>query len=347
MATSDIYSHSPEVHDVAPLHHRASALFTPKHSPHHSGHSTISLRTPVHTLSIHEYRKQQNTPLSRIATPSGKTLRRKASTFTLNEVERVPSTTPTQQRDPHTTARPLHSSYSAHQLAPPPSFLGFPPVSDQAFRSQSAEPRAPGDSISSVATIGSLRKERHFGTRKRLPRPSAPTRSGLHAISYEPLRPTQQIRASLPAPLSFLAEGSNLSDAQITSTPSLSRFPQPPHFETLREAQREKAVSFATTAPVTPPATPATIHYRGASFDLVNPHASLPYHDIVTPSRDFDSSDFLALESPRDSYHFSEVSKNIFYCHTYTKKYADGTQASFVRRLYRCSCRHCAAGGQS
>ena len=319
MAPSDIYSHSPEVHDEAPLHHRASALFTPKHSPHHSGHSATSLRTPVHTLSIHEYRKQQNSPLSRIATPSGKTLRRKASTFTLNEVERVPSTTPVQQRDPHTSTRPLHSSCSAHQLAPPPrpSFLGFPPVSDQAFRSQSAEPRAQSGSISSVAATGSLRKERHFGTRKRLPRPSAPTKSGLQAISYEPLRPTQQIRASLSTPLSFLSEGSHLSDAQVTSTPSLSRFPQPPRFETFREAQREKAVSFATTAPVTPPATPTTIHYRGASFDLVNPHASLPYHDIVTPSRDLDSSDYLALESPRDSYNFSEVSKPFLMSHIY------------------------------
>lgn len=318
MATSDRYSHLPEVHDVAPLHHhRASALFTPKHSPHHSGHSATSLRTPVHTLSIHEYRKQQNTPLSRIATPSGKTLRRKASTFTLNEVERVPSADPTQQRDPHTSTRPLHPSYSAHQLAPPPSFLGCLPVPDEIFRSQSAEPRAQGDSISSVATIASLRKERHFGTRKRLPRPSAPTGFGPQAIPYEPLRPTRQIRASLPAPLSFLAEGSNPSDAQTTSTPSLSRFPQPPRFETLREAQREKAISFATTAPATPPATPATIHYRGASFDLVNPHASLPYHDIVTPSRDFDSSDFLALESPRDSYNFSEVSKSLLLSHIY------------------------------
>lgn len=317
MAASGPYSLSPEVHDAAPLHHRASALFTPKHSPHHSGHSATSLRTPVHTLSIHEYRKQQNTPLSQIATPSGKTLRRKASTFTLNEVERVPSTNPTQQRDLYTSTRPLHSSYSAHQLAPTPSFLSFPPALDEAFRSQSAEPRAQGGSISSVATIDSLRKERHFGTRKRLPRPSAHTGSGLQAKSYEPLRPTRQIRASLPAPLSFLTEGSNPSDAQTTSTPSLSRFPHPPRFETVREAQREKAISFATTAPATPPATPATIHYRGASFDLVNPHASLPYRDIVTPSRDFDSSDFLALESPRDSYNFSEVSKSLLLSHIY------------------------------
>lgn len=43
-------------------------------------------------------------------------------------------------------------------------------------------------------------------------------------------------------------------------------------------------ISIATTAPVTPPATPAVLHYRGASFDLVNPHHSLYLHDIETPA---------------------------------------------------------------
>lgn len=115
------------------------------------------------------------------------------------------------------------------------------------------------------------------------------------------MRPTCQIRATLPAPLGFLAEESNSSDAISTPALSLSRFPQPPRFQTLRETEREKAISLATIAPVTPPATPATIHYRGTSFDLVNPHASLPYHDIVTPSRDFDSSELLTLRSSQES----------------------------------------------
>lgn len=61
-----------------------------------------------------------------------------------------------------------------------------------------------------------------------------------------------------------------------------------------------KAISYSSTAPVTPPATPAIIHYRGASFDLVNPHDSLLLHDIVTPSQEFDSSDYLALRTSEE-----------------------------------------------
>ncbi|KAH6643157.1 hypothetical protein C7974DRAFT_118400 [Boeremia exigua] len=300
MAAYDLYSHSPPVSDTASPQLRELGPITPIHSPHHSVHSSTSLRTPLHTLSIHEYRKQQSTPLSRIATPSGKTLRRKASAFALNELERVPSTKSALRRDSHSSARPLHASYSAHQLTNSTPF-GIELVSDQISRSQSAGPGVHGGSISSVATVDSQGKLHHFNTRKRLPRPLAPTRSGLQPAPQAPVRPTRQIRATLPAPLSFLTEESNLSDARSTPTPSLSRFPKPPHFETLREIEREKAISFATTAPATPPATPATIHYRGASFDLVNPHESLPYHDIVTPSRDFDSSELLPFRSSQES----------------------------------------------
>jgi hypothetical protein len=311
MAAHVPFSHSPQVFDVASPQHHALGPITPIHSPHHSVHSSASLRTPHQILSIHEYRKQQSTPLSRTGTPSGKTLRRKAAASALNEIERMPSLKTVSRIDSHSSSRPLYSSHSAHQLASQGRSFGLQPISDQVFRSQSAEPCAPGGSVSSVATVDSCEKVRNFSSRKRLPRPPAPTGSGLHPPPHLPVRPTRQIRATLPAPLSFLTDASNLSDVQTTPTPStfsLSQFPQPPHFETPRETLREKAVSFATTAPVTPPATPATIHYRGASFDLVNPHASLQYHDIVTPSREFDSSEFLPYRSTQESLlHFSEV----------------------------------------
>ncbi|KAF3038005.1 hypothetical protein E8E12_008710 [Didymella heteroderae] len=60
-------------------------------------------------------------------------------------------------------------------------------------------------------------------------------------------------------------------------------------------------MSHGERSPITPPATPATIHYRGASFDLVNPHDSLQFHDIVTPSRDLDSSELFPLQSAKNS----------------------------------------------
>lgn len=333
MAANVLYSHSPQGSDVASPQYHGPGPITPIHSPHQSVHSAASLRTPLHTLSIHEYRKQQSTPLARIATPSGKTLRRKAAASALNEIERVPPTGLTQRRD--SGSRPLHLSQSAYQLAPPNQPFGEQFIPDQVFRSQTAEPWTQGGSISSITTAESHGKVRHFSSRKRLPRPPAPTGSGLHPPSHLPVRPTRQIRATLPAPLSFLTDESNSSDVQTTPTPStfsLSRFPQPPHFETPRETLREKAVSFPSTAPATPPATPATIHYRGASFDLVNPHASLQYHDIVTPSRDFDSSELLPLRSAQESsLSVSEVS-----CLSHldildnADRLVDGAQTTFV-----------------
>ncbi|KAJ4990958.1 hypothetical protein SVAN01_03529 [Stagonosporopsis vannaccii] len=303
---------------MAPPPSRVSAPITPVHSPHHSVHSSTSLRTPLHTLSIHEYRKQQSTPVPRVATPSGKTLRRKASAFALNQIERLPSTNLSLRRNLHPETRPLQPSYSAHQLAPQGPPFGAQIDFDQLHRSQSAEPRAQVGSINSVKTADLHHKVGSFGTRKRLPRPLAATSSGPHSHppSYAPVRPTRQIRATLPVPLSFLTEESSVSDTISTPTPSLSRFPQPPHFETFREAERERAISLAAIAPVTPPATPATIHYRGASFDLVNPHASLPYRDIVTPSRDFDSSELLPLRSSQETQSgLSEVG-NLFSHHS-------------------------------
>ena len=161
MAAYDLYSHSPRVSDVAsPLHHGPDGPgpITPIHSPHHSVHSTASLRTPLHTLSIHEYRKQQSTPLSQNATPSGRTLRRKAAASTLNEIERVPSLKSAPRRDSHSSSRPLHSSFSTHQLAPQGQYLGAQPVPDQVLRSHSAEPWTQGVSISSVASFDSQGK---------------------------------------------------------------------------------------------------------------------------------------------------------------------------------------------
>ncbi|KAK0954568.1 hypothetical protein LTS01_023834 [Friedmanniomyces endolithicus] len=69
-------------------------------------------------------------------------------------------------------------------------------------------------------------------------------------------------------------------DATTGSTYTLSnfKFPQPPG--------HAWAGSFGHTTEPTPPTSPATLHYRGASFDLVNPHASLLLgkNEIETPA---------------------------------------------------------------
>ncbi|KAK1823997.1 hypothetical protein LTR12_001530 [Friedmanniomyces endolithicus] len=69
-------------------------------------------------------------------------------------------------------------------------------------------------------------------------------------------------------------------DATTGSTYTLSKFkfPQPPG--------HTWAGSFGHATEPTPPTSPATLHYRGASFDLVNPHASLLLgkNQIETPA---------------------------------------------------------------
>ncbi|KAH8728363.1 hypothetical protein GQ44DRAFT_724371 [Phaeosphaeriaceae sp. PMI808] len=284
MAAFNPHSHSPRVlaHNPTPI--------TPVHSPHHSITSSISSRTPLHTLSIHEYRRQQNTPGSQIVTPSGKTLRRKAAAPSLAGLERVPSLTRATHSVSRSSLRPLHSTQSAQQLHSHPSPFQPQLRSDQLSRSQSAEPRNQGGSISSTSTTTSTGRVRHFNSRKRLPKPAAAT-------------------SSLPfPPRSTIPRYSVSSDTRTTHTPSsfsLSRFPQPPHredpslFPLCHESELTHiaAPHFASTAPVTPPATPATIHYRGTSFDLVNPHDSLLLHDIVTPSREIGSSEYLPVQT--------------------------------------------------
>lgn len=307
MATYMPRSHSPRMSNRTspPLLAQLPPPTTPVHSPHHSVTSPVSSRTPVHVLSIHEYRKQQNTPISQAGTPSGKTLRRIAAAPVLNGVERAPSVTQTARSASQSSFRPLYSSQSALHLNSHQPPIQSHLVPDQILRSQSAEPRTQGGSISSILTTSSSGKTRHFNSRKRLPRP--PRNADSHrplplAIvkSHAPLRPQLSVNPE------FSRESSRSSGAPTTPTPStfsLSRFPLPPHLLDPSfspphhdlESARPVALNYAKTAPATPPATPAIIHYRGASFDLVNPHDSLLLHDIVTPSRDFGSSEYLLV----------------------------------------------------
>jgi hypothetical protein len=287
---------------------RARALdpVTPLHSPHHSANSSISARTPIHTLTLHEYRKQQNSPASQTtSTPTGKTLRRKAAAPALQTVEPISSIS---------ASRPLRFSQSAHQLLSyqtlppsPPHLPGPQHVPAQPFRSLSAEPYGQGG-IASHESVLDIGKVGHFNRIKRLPRPPAATRIHIPPPPLANVTPPHRRVSPLRTTSFPSVENTNPSDSQTTpSTFSLSRFPQPPHSLDLPISPpdvelklRLNTASFTTTAPATPPATPAVIHYRGTSFDLVNPHESLWFHDIVTPSREFDSTDCLPLPSPED-----------------------------------------------
>ncbi|ORY15740.1 hypothetical protein BCR34DRAFT_163568 [Clohesyomyces aquaticus] len=323
---------------------------TPIHSPHHSLNSSTSSRTP-HTLTLHEYRKQQHTPTSQSATPPpGKTLRRKAAAAALNEIERVPSVTRTPVGGSH-PFRPLHLSQSAHQLAThnplppsPPHFFQLPAQHDRSFCSQSAEPRDPGGTPSGYPTSSGSKihypslglyqttKVSNWKTTKRLPKPPAAASPIISPVepsspfSLAPLVSSPALlssggrfpgvggfsgRSSGVGGLSPVSSGENLgsSGGQTTSsTFSLSRFPQPPHLvdPSLPPPNEDNVpsrlnIGFTATAPETPPATPAVLHYRGTSFDLVNPHESLLLHDIETPTRDTDSPEYFLLGSSEDA----------------------------------------------
>jgi hypothetical protein len=330
MEASISYSHSPQ-----PSHNslrRAYALdpVTPIHSPHHSIHSSTSSRTPVHTLSIHEYRKQQNTPTPQSGTPSGKSLRRKPAASALGEVERVSSISRTPVSATRAPPRPLHISQSAHQLTAhqtlppsPPHFDNQRGISDLSFRSQSTNPIDSGGAsrgYQSSRDLGSVPfrsestgKVSNFKSIKRLPKPQPFATS--YAQNFPPPLASVTLARSRLSPLQTISysdqEAQLSSDAQTTPTPStlsISRFPQPPHVvnPSLSPPNDENAPqssclsNYTTTTPATPPTTPAIIHYRGTSFDLVNPHDSLLFHDIVTPSRDLDSTDYLLSPSSED-----------------------------------------------
>lgn len=300
MAAHVPHSHSPQMSERAvPQTLAQRAPLTPVHSPHHSLTSLVSSRTPIHTLSIHEYRKLQNTPGSQTVTPSGKTLRRKAAAPALHGLERAPSVA--------RLSKPLHLSQSAQHLPSRRSPFAQHPLPDQLFRSQSAEPRTQGGSVSSITTTTSTGKVRHFNSRKRLPKPPAAAGNAPFPPRFADATIAPSRRLHRPATLEIFTESSRSSDTRTphtASTFSLSRFPHPPHFVDLSSAPQQNeseltrlnALSFASTArsPATPPATPV-IQFGGTSFNLVNPHDSLLLHDIVTPSRDFGSSEYLVV----------------------------------------------------
>jgi hypothetical protein len=306
-------SHSPRVSERASS--RVYDHVTPVHSPHHSVTSSISLRTPIHTLTIHEYRKQQHTPNSQEGTPAGKTLRRKPAAAALNEIERAPSTTQPTRSGSGSSLRPIQFSRSAYQLKPSQPPFQQQAAIDLSFRSQSAEPRVQTGSISSISTASSSGKLCYFKSRKRLPKPPAATGPVLSHPPLANVKSTQSWHSPPPVALSLYTEHSHSSGPATTPTPStfsLSRFPQPPHLivppfsppPDEGDSTHKTALDFVnTSAPVTPPATPAIIHYRGTSFDLVNPHDSLVLHDIVTPSRDFDSSEYISLRTSEEVRH--------------------------------------------
>ncbi|KAF2493574.1 hypothetical protein BU16DRAFT_83801 [Lophium mytilinum] len=345
-------------HAYTPVHmqafHRVSSPITPVHSPHQSLSSTPS-RTPVHTLTLHEYRKQQSTPSPHTASPA-RSLKRKAATSRLGSLERVPlvqsspslsstslvTRSPPGHRHPQTLSstftrgQAISSASANHAQADSPASANYsqdsgvlssasayqgpdpsPSSTHHAYRalpSYNPSTSEAGDADGSLTTQQHPQKVLYFKAIKRLPKPlplPASYSSRTYPATYPSFPPNSAPSPPFDnSPPRLWAERSSenpttstgqlrFSAGQTTaSTVSLSRFPYPPPSPYAFSAQQPldsfsapTHIKITTTAPATPPATPAILHYRGASFDLINPHNSLGLHDIVTPGGDVEPDD--------------------------------------------------------
>ena len=125
----------------------------------------------------------------------------------------------------------------------------------------------------------------NFKPIKRLPRPPAPD-------WLYPTPPNVRLSSSSNSPLP--------SSETLTSSSTLSlskyHFPDPPHTHSAPSSVPTSAIEPHSAKLTTAPTTPTVIHYRGASFDLLNPHDSLRLSHIQTPpERDHDQSGYFTV----------------------------------------------------
>lgn len=281
----------------ATLHQRVATPITPHHSPQlsqHSLHSTSSTRsyTPIHSLSLHEYRKQQTSPRTP-EPPEGRRLKRKAAATRLNGSEREPLLQLQRTNPPRLPPSPPSTSHSEpYRHEPDSSFAGLHVSS---FRSLPALQQRPSLGLRDIARLNAssadlppvgasnapaLPRDFGLGSRKRLPRPKdIEIRQPLAASPI----PTE------PSSLNLLSTAGLAS----TSTFTLSKFPfpEPPQTQLAGQVTPPLNVWPPESNPAhtpslldTPPATPAVLHFRGTSFDVVNPHNSLYLSNLETPA---------------------------------------------------------------
>ncbi|KAF2839365.1 hypothetical protein M501DRAFT_787304 [Patellaria atrata CBS 101060] len=293
---------------------RVAQPITPVHSPHASLSSTASrTRTPIHNLTLHEYRKQQATPSPPAISVKGlKRVKRKAAATSLNSIERVPFVTSPRLQHPHpppsfATDQPSSRAWNGKENNPPVDKFGYrnnhyaqssPNIPAFSQQHPSYKSNVSRESVVSAFEYPSTDEAENFYRSdkrfrefakahkpiKRLPRPG-------NNICTQPAQPSPlRSEASTFNPLS----PSGFTD---TSTFSLSRFPQPPQHEWPTNSDKAQRLT-QTSSLATPPATPTILHYRGTSFDVVNPHQSLLFSNIETPAdRDADLLDYFHSQS--------------------------------------------------
>lgn len=271
--------------------HRTTTPITPTHSAQNS-QSSQQLLTPGQ-LSLHEYRKQQATP-SPPAVKGTKQVRRKRAASGLNSLEHVPAV----PRSPfeefasnfhisHQISRSENVSKGPKEDLSSRSFASLPEASRrQPFHTISPNSR-PLDYSSTEEAENFYRSHSRYEDFSKNSKP----------IKKLPKRPPDINQHLVPSPLRSASSASPIvSSAEI----SVSKFPRPPSHAAQPLSLGQPAVP--PTAPSQPDHTemgpahalkpsiastsssPAVVHYRGASFDLVNPHQSLQFSRIETPA---------------------------------------------------------------
>ncbi|MBE7180015.1 MAG: hypothetical protein INR71_02210, partial [Terriglobus roseus] len=300
--------YSTQYAPVPGLDEQPFLLPTPVHTPQHSLSSTKSHTPGGHRLSIHEYRKQQATPPSPpSAASSDRRLKRRRGASGLNGVQRNASLA-SSARPSMESSRSLRSLLPAREVAGPTSFFSHIPPPSLAssspdFRSFPGQSRLPLVFSPDLAAEGNIAGERtrNFRPIKHLPR--------------KELSQPEQVFATISlSPFEAVQGGPALVARPATTSPTVpsARFSQLPR----RTGSAQSALA-ATQAGIThqtlqlpipspqqPPhsAPPTVLHYRGVSFDLVNPHHSLNLSRIETPDlRHSDPPDYFQALPNADS----------------------------------------------
>ena len=292
--------------------YRPLTPITPLHSPHPST-SSVRSRTPGQ-LSLHEYRKHQATP-SPPAIAGQRTIRKKCAVSSLKRVETSQQRAPLQFSSPSpppspppaladdfarslnfsSSYRPIYPEFQhlSSPFAQPQSNSEHPFVRQSPLRAQTVPAIVPpfvndlpftGNLNSSQSNAKFTAIKGSFKTNKRLPHPK-------EVRNYQSPELNNFISSASCSYTSLVATG-----LTSTSSFSLSRFefPDPPQAQPRAGPVTSTSISLHSHfGHHTPPATPTILQYRGASFDLLNPHASLYLAEIRTPAEpDNDSADY-------------------------------------------------------
>lgn len=268
---------------------------TPQHSPK-SSYGSAGFRTPVHTLTLHEYRKQQRSPSPVMEpTPSRKLRRKGGASGGLRSIERLPPRPPTPEEEEKEDVFPLSRPFET-----PPRLRSSNGQGRDLSSIFSDYAALGGTSPSSLTNRGSLPNSVVYGRPHKTQSPPPSSFFSLTYLNHQPSTsssddleslyrayesPAKSVASfksikKLPRPDgirvvtsrgSFIPSDPNISvtsfvhpkqrhDSVNTPEISSSRFPSPPSRlnPNAVSAAEEEALPLAALGPatITPPSTP-------------------------------------------------------------------------------------------